>query len=115
MAVNGQSPTKTADGVPIFNVNTPTDEIIAGLGEVGGCVIKDFVNSDIIQKLNNDFLPLLEAEQERWSGKWFQTGWKKERESKNILNWPLMPSPRLLLLRRLPSSLRMLWQVACLC
>lgn len=72
---------RTADGVPVFNVNTPTDEIIAGLGEVGGCVIKDFVSSEIIQKLNNDFDPLLAAEQERWSGRWPRNKLRRRRRS----------------------------------
>lgn len=82
---NGQSlaakASRTADRVPIYNASTPVDEIVAGLGEVGGCIIKDFVSSEIIKKLNSDFDPLLAAEQERWSGKYNQQGNRDSRQT----------------------------------
>lgn len=55
--------------VSTFDIGAPTGDIIKGLGEAGGCIIKNFVSQEVIQGLAKDFEPLLDAEKDKWTGK----------------------------------------------
>ncbi|EXJ93146.1 hypothetical protein A1O3_01703 [Capronia epimyces CBS 606.96] len=51
--------------------NASAEDIVAALARAGGCVVKNFVAVDTIEKLKRDFYPLLDAETDGWSGSFF--------------------------------------------
>lgn len=54
--------------VQTLDVTDSTEAIIEALAVAGGCIVKNFVSLDIINQLQREFQPLLEAEKDQWGG-----------------------------------------------
>ncbi|KAF7557024.1 hypothetical protein G7046_g6157 [Stylonectria norvegica] len=54
--------------VQTLDSSASAETIVEALAKSGGCIIKNFVSQDIITRLGQEFVPLLDAEKDKWSG-----------------------------------------------